>query len=229
MKLPKKHQNGSRPPARVLMVEDQPLIRHGLRNLLETQPDIQICAEAGDYQQAFAAMSAHRPDLVTVEIMLDHTCGLQWVKQARSRFPQVPLLVISFQDEVLYAERALRAGALGFVDKQEPLAGVLQAVRTVLRGNLYVSERVATKIAAKLAGRRRRNALIMDVLTDRELQIFELIGSGYGTREIVKELSINISTVDTYRARIKKKLRLPTASVLRREAIAWKHGQEALR
>lgn len=225
--MTKKLKHNGFKKARVLIVEDQPLTRNGLRMLLENQPGIQVCSEAGDYQQALTAIADAKPHLVTVEVMLNRACGLEWIKEVRLRFPKVRLLVISGHDEVLYAERVLRAGALGYVHKQEALAGVVEAVQTVLRGDIYVSEPVAAKIAAKMAGRHDRATSILDVLTDRELQIFGLLGEGLGPIQIGEQLGINKSTVETYRDRIKKKLRFQNAAAMRQQAILWKRSQEA--
>ncbi|HTL73028.1 MAG TPA: response regulator transcription factor [bacterium] len=227
---PKKlKRNGVRQRARVLIVEDQPVTRHGLRRLLERQPGIRVCGEAGNYERALAAIARSNPALVTVEIQLNHASGLDLIKEVRLRFPPVRLLVISQQDEVLYAERALRAGALGYIHKRESLARVVKAVQTVLRGGIYVSEEIASKLASKLVGRRQRATPIMDVLTDRELRVFGLVGEGFGPIRIAEQLQINKSTVETYRARIKQKLRFHSADELRREAILWAHREEALR
>lgn len=223
------NHNGFHKRARVLIVEDQPVTRHGLRRLLERQPGIHVCGEAGNYERALAAIARSRPDLVTVEIQLNHASGLDLIKEVRRRFPQVRLLVISQQDEVLYAERALRAGALGYVHKRENLAGVVNAVETALRGDIYVSKQTAARIAAKIAGRRQRTTRIADVLTDRELRVFGLVGQGLGPIRIAEQLKINKSTVETYRARIKQKLRFHDADELRREAILWTHNGAAIR
>lgn len=222
-----KHKNGFHQPARVLIVEDQPVTRHGLRRLLERQPGIQVCGEAGTYERAMAAIARSHPDLVTVEIQLNHASGLDLIKEVRLRFPQVRLLVFSQQDELLYAERALRAGALGYVHKRESLASLVKAVATVLRGEIYVSAPIAARLAAKLVGRRQRTTRILDVLTDRELRVFNLVGEGLGPIRIAEQLQINKSTVETYRARIKQKLRIHDADELRREAILWTHSEGA--
>jgi DNA-binding NarL/FixJ family response regulator len=223
-----KHSHARR-RARVLLVDDQPVTRHGLRRLLEHRPGMQVCGEAGNYGRALAAIAKARPDLVTVDIQLDHASGLDLIKEVRLRYPQIRLLVISQQDDVLYAERALRAGAMGYVHKRAGLASLVSAVAAALRGNIYVSKQLAAKLAAKLAGRRRRTNCIPEVLTDQELRVFGLVGEGLGPIRIAEELHINKNTVESYRARIKKKLRLQNADELRREAILWSHSEEAVK
>lgn len=210
--------------ARILIVDDQPLARLGLRTLLASQPGIRVCGEAGDCQRALRAIAKKNPALVTVEIMVKGSSGLELIKEIRLRFPKVKLLVVSSQDAVLYAERALRAGALAFVHKHEALAQVGRAVKAALCGDIYVSKPITARLASRMAGRPYPAATIADILTDRELQIFGMIGEGHGPNKIGAQLSINKSTVETYRNRIKKKLRFHNAAQMRQEAIMWKHG-----
>lgn len=227
MTVKKSKTNGLRKPARILIVDDEPLTRLGLRKILARNRGIRVCGEAGDYQQALAAVAKASPDLVTLEILLNNSSGLDLIKQVRRRSPKVSLLVISSQDDVLYAERALRAGALGYVHKQASPADVAQAIRTVLRGQVYVSAPITAKLASKIAGRLNDTSTIMEILTDRELQIFGMFGEGIGPSEMGAQLNINKTTVETYRHRIKKKLRFATAAELRQEAIVWNRGQGA--
>lgn len=220
-------KSGFKKNARILIVDDQPLMRHGLGELLGGQPGLRVCGAVGDWQQALAAIAKTAPHLVTVEVLIKNFSGLELIKEIHRRFPRVLILVVSNQDGILYAERALRAGALGFVHKQEPLANIVKAVRTVLRQKVYVSEPITSKLAAKIVGRPHRSTTIVDRLTDRELQIFGLTGDGLGPNQIGARLNINKSTVETYRARIKKKLRFANATEMRQEAIAWKYSRGA--
>lgn len=210
-------------PAQVLILDDQPVFCCGLRMMLADLPDLEVCGEFGDYQQAMAAMRGCPPDLVTIEISLRRSSGLDFIKEVRRRFPKVLLLVITVQSEAHYAEQALRSGASGFINKHESLVSILRAIKIVLRGGIYVSEKIASRIVSTIAGRRDESASVTNLLAERELQVFELIGEGLGPNQIGQKLKINKSTVETYRGRIRKKLRIKNAGELRKKAIQWNH------
>jgi DNA-binding NarL/FixJ family response regulator len=211
----------------VLLVDDHPLVRQALRGAIEREVDLVVCGEAEDSEGAFKAIEASKPDLAIVDLGLRNSNGLELIKDIRSRHPQMFTLVLSMQDESLYAERAVRAGASGYISKQEAATKVMQAVRTVLGGQIYWSEKVAAQVASKVA-RPARGATSRwpeECLSERELQIFELIGVGASTSQISASLHIDVSTVETYRRRIKEKLDLKDAGELRQSAIRWNLGK----
>jgi DNA-binding NarL/FixJ family response regulator len=212
---------------KVLIVDDQPLTCFALRKILESRPEFVICGEAFNGEEAIQAMQSDLPDLMIVDLMLGDSSGLKLVEEIRSQYPQIIFLIISIHDEAMYAESALRAGASGYVHKLERPSGMLQAVLTVLRGEVYVTEAIAVNLLSKIAGHPERSGGIAEVLTARELQVFELAGEGLGPNEIGERLKINKNTVETYRARIKKKLRFSDAAEMRKEAISWKHSPRA--
>jgi len=211
---------------RVLVVDDHPLVRQGLRDSIAREPDLFICAEAEDCQGALAAAASSKPDLVIVDLGLRDSSGLELIKELRQRYPNLRTLVFSMYDEALYAEEAVRAGACGYVSKQALTAKLVEAIRLVLKGEIYRSERAAALVASKLT----RSALggsqePADCLSKRELQVFELLGIGSATSEIAADLHVQASTVESYRARIKRKLRLKDASELLQLAIRWNLGR----
>lgn len=212
------------PPAvrRILLLDDHPLLRKGLSALINQEPDLMVVGEAEDGQQALRALAENRFDLAIVDISLPGVDGIEVLKSLKERFPELPTLVVSMHDESLFAERALRAGARGFVMKQEAVESILTAIRRVLAGQIYVSERIATRMLKKLVdGDARPSARTLDVLTDRELTIFRLIGQGYGTRQIAEQLHLSAKTVESHRAHIKEKLDLASGTELVRYACLW--------
>lgn len=215
--------------ARILLVDDHPLIRERLAEVLEREPDLEVCGEAEDRHEALDIISLSRPDLVIVDLTLKSSHGLDLIKDLRVRCPELPVLVVSMHDESLHAERALRAGARGYITKQEATRKILLAVRTVLAGDVYLSERLATRIAFMALSRpTARPGLPIARLTDREFRVFELIGQGRSTRQIAASLNLDVSTIETYRARIKDKLDLHNASELLQHAIRWTQGGESV-
>ncbi|MBI5385770.1 MAG: response regulator transcription factor [Verrucomicrobia bacterium] len=215
------------PPAarrRVLIVDAHPVFRDGLRAWLERQPDLECCGEAHDTASALAAMAAHRPHLVTVELRLKAEDGLELVKSIRTQSPQTLVLVVAQQEELIYGDRTLRAGAQGYVSKDRPGAEILAAIRAILNGEIHVSQRLAAVMLRKLwrgvpAGESDR------VLSERETQVFQLLGSGYGSREIARRLRLSIKTVDNHRDHIKTKLHLKDATSLIHAATRWVEGR----
>lgn len=207
---------------RVVIVDDHPLMREGIAEVLRREPDLEICGEADDRAQALSVIKSSNPDLVIVDLALKNSHGMELIKDLVALCPQVRTLVVSMHDEFVNAERAIRAGASGYITKQEATTKILQAVRCVLAGEIYLSERAALQIATKAAGRARSGSgLTVDGLTDRELQVFELVGRGWSTRQIARQLKLDVSTIETYRARIKEKLNLRDSLELLQTAIRW--------
>lgn len=221
-------RNRSAKQSRILLVDDHPLVRERLAEVIQREPDLAVCAEAEERHQALAAIEATHPDLAVIDLTLKHSHGLDLIKDVRARHPQLAMLVVSMHDESLQAERVIRAGARGYITKQEATRKILLAIRTVLGGDIYLSEKMTTHLANKAIGRSGSASLPMDQLTDRELRVFELIGRGHGTRQIASELRVDMSTVETYRARIKEKLHLKDANDLRQAAIHWTRSTGAI-
>jgi len=210
---------------KVFLVDDHPLVREWLTQLIKRESDLQVCGEAEDAKGALAAIQESRPDIAIIDISLKSTHGLELVKSLQSCEPQIPILILSMHDESLYAERVLRAGAMGYITKQEATKKILIAIRQVLNGEIYVSEKMAARMVNKLVlGRRDQKSFSIDRLTDRELEVFQSIGRGLGTRRIAEELHLGIKTVESYRARIKEKLKLQDSTQLLQHAIQWVHS-----
>jgi DNA-binding NarL/FixJ family response regulator len=213
---------------KVLLVDDHPLVREGLVNLISQQADLQICGEAGNEPQALELIRTVRPDVAIVDISLETGSGIELIKSIKAMFPAVTVLVLSMHDELLYAERALRAGARGYVMKREAAKKVIEAIRCVLAGQLYVSDKIAALMAEKFVeGRQATTASPIEQLSNRELEVFQLLGLGHNTRQIADHLHVGFKTVQAYCARIKEKLKLANATELLREAIRWQESQQA--
>lgn len=206
---------------KVFLVDDHPLVREHLSALLGREPDLTVCGEAEDGPSALAQIPKAVPDLVIMDITLRNSHGLELLKDLRALCPSLPILVLSMHDESLYAERVVRAGALGYINKQEASRNILSAVRKVLAGEVYVSERMAGLLMKKMVGAPNVPATALEELSDRELEIFQMIGQGIGTRRIAEDLKIGIKTVESYRARIKEKLGLADGDELLQHAIEW--------
>jgi DNA-binding NarL/FixJ family response regulator len=207
---------------RLLLVDDHPVTREGLAGLLNQYSDFEVCGQASTAPEGLAAAARLKPDLVLVDISLGGTSGLELVKDLAIRHPTLPSLVLSTFDEQLYAERALRAGARGYVMKHEPTQQVIAAIRLVLRGGRYLSEQMGSRLFDKLSGRPAAPRVSeVDQLSDRELEVFELIGEGCTTAQIAAGLHLSVSTVETHRAHIKEKLKLENATELVRRAVEW--------
>jgi len=214
--------------ARILVVDDHPLLREGVTQLINRQSDLVVCGEADAVSSASTAVETLQPDLVLLDLRLGCGDALELIKSLKARFPRLWILVLSQHDEALYAERALRAGASGYVMKQEAAEEVLTAIRMVLAGELYVSRKTAVLVLRKLLKREsseRHDGL--ESLTDRELQVFQLLGAGLKSRQIADELRLSIKTVETYRENIKHKLGLQNAAELIRNAVSWVQGRPA--
>jgi DNA-binding NarL/FixJ family response regulator len=211
---------------RIFLVEDHPVTREGFAQLINYQADLVVCGQAGTAAKAMAGVDSLAPDLVIVDISLAESSGLELIKDLQSRHPSRPTLVLSTHDESLYGERALRAGAKGYVMKQAPTSEVMAAIRAVLAGELYLSEGLRTKMVHKhIQSRRAPRASGIESLSDRELEVFDLLGRGYPTARIAATLHLSVSTIETHRAHIKEKLKLEHATELVRHAVEWVHRQ----
>ena len=206
---------------RIFLVDDHPLVREWLTQLIDQQPDLTVCGEAGNAAEAVAALGTARADLAIVDLSLEDSTGLDLIKSLQRLTPAVPVLVLSMHDESLYAERVFRAGARGYVNKRESAQRIVEAVRRVLDGKLYVSEKAAEILAAQTVRGRAHGEPAIDRLSDRELEVFEKLGQGIGTRQIAEDFSVSIKTVQAYCARIKEKLNVGSATELLREAVRW--------
>jgi DNA-binding NarL/FixJ family response regulator len=210
------------PQTRILIVDDHPLVRESLTTLIQQQPEFVVCGEASTQDEAMAAIEATSPNLAIVDISLSRGSGLDLVKNAKARYPDLAIIVLSMHDESIYAERVVRAGARGYVMKKESTRKVIDAIRHVMNGEFYLSPDIMNSLAKKfVSGRPPTSALSVDDLSDRELEVFRLLGQGYETREIASSLDVSIKTIQTYCARIKEKLRIRTGTELLREAIQW--------
>jgi len=215
--------------ARVFVVDDHPIVRQGLSQLINREPDLMVCGEAEDARTALDAIIPSKPDILIVDVSLEGPDGIDLLKTIRSRDAKLPVLMLSMHDESLYAERALRAGANGYIMKQEATDRVLIAIRQILAGEVYVSERMAQKMVHQFIGRSgvaRRSAI--EELTDRELEVFRLIGQGHGTRQIAEELHLSVKTVESYYAHIKEKLSLKNSREMVQHAVQWVTSQSAV-
>ena len=208
--------------ARVLVVDDHPIVRQGLVQLLNCESDFLVCAEAGDARKAMAAIAEAKPDLGIVDISLQGTNGIELIKNIVAQWPDFPILVLSMHDESLYAERALRAGAKGYLMKQEAPEKLTEALRGILNGQIYVSEKLSNKMMHRaIGGKNLENASPVANLSDRESEVLQLIGQGHGTRQIADDLNLSVKTIESHRAHIKEKLNLKTAPEMVRFAVQW--------
>ena len=207
---------------RIFIVDDHPIVRKGLAQLINQEEDLVICGEADNAETALEALKKVKPDLAIVDISLRGIDGFELTKLIRARFDNIPVLVISMHDESLFAERALRVGARGYIMKQEAIEKMMEAIRKVLRGELYVSERVSANIVKRFVdGKAEGVSSSEELLSDREMEVFQLIGQGFGTRQIADQLHVSVKTVETYRANIKEKLNLKNATELMKHAVHW--------
>jgi len=211
----------------IFVVDDHPLLRQGLALLINQQHDLEVCGEAEEAQAAMHAIAQRKPDILIVDISLNGPDGLDLLKNIRALYPDLPVLILSMHDEAIYAERALRARANGYIMKQEATEKVLVAVRRILHGDVYVSDRMASKMLQQYTGGAPSAIQSrISALSDRELEVFCLIGEGRGTREIAEELHLSIKTVETYQAHIKEKLSLRSGRELIQHAIQWKINEK---
>ncbi|MEP6672707.1 MAG: response regulator transcription factor [Chthoniobacter sp.] len=211
---------------RVMIVDDHPLVRERLAQIFNHEPDMEVCGEAEDAKQAMETIRLEAPDLVIVDITLKNSSGLDLIKSIKLHAPTLPILVLSMHEESLYAERVLRSGANGYITKHQQPAEVLTAVRRVLAGDVYVSDKMASEFLRSISSGVKSAPHSVDRLTDRELEVLELIGRGRTTREIATKLELGVATIDTYRARIKEKMNFNNAAELLHFAIRWVQDRE---
>ena len=210
---------------RVVIIDDHPVVRQGLSLLLQ-QENLDVCGEAEDREQALQVIKETNPDLALVDISLKDTNGLELVKDLKALHEDIKILVLSMHDEQLYAERALRAGAGGYIMKQEAPEKLIEALQKVINGEMYVSEVVNSKMMQKfIDGNYQPVVSQLELLSDRELEVFQLIGEGLSTRQIASNLNLSIKTIETYRQHIKRKLSLANATELVHHAIQWVQSQ----
>ncbi len=217
--------SGGKSPAqsRIFIVDDHAMFREGLRQLIDREPDFSVCGDAADAVEAMRDIGELKPDLVIVDISLAGTSGIDLIKAIKEQHEDLPVLVVSMHEETLYAERALRAGAMGYVMKQEPAKTVKAAIRKVLGGNMHLSEKMATSMLARFmhGDQPGQPASPIETLSDRELEVFRMLGQGKGIRQIAEDLSLTIATINSFRTRIKEKLNLKTSTEVMLHAIQW--------
>jgi len=207
---------------RIFIVDDHAMFREGLRQLIEHDPDLTVCGDAPDAATATEGIRESNPDVVIVDITLADSSGLDLVKSLRNDYEDLPVLIVSMHEESLYAERALRAGAMGYVMKNEPAKTVTAAIRSVLRGEMYLSRKMSSSVISKfMRGETDKPTSPLEILSDRELEVFRMLGQGKGTRQIAQDLGLTIPTIQSFRNRIKEKLHLKTAPELVLHAINW--------
>jgi len=207
---------------KILIVDDHPVLRRGMAALIDAEPDLVVCAEAANCPAALEAIRENAPDLVIVDLALGDDDGLVLIKEMKSQHSKIPALVLSMHDEALYAERCLRAGARGYVTKQQLDDTVLVAIRCLLDGETYMSDALRARLAAKFAGGQTlETSSPLVALSDRQLQVFRLIGQGQTTRQIAEALNLSVKTIESHRESIKQKLTLETSAELARRATQW--------
>ncbi|HEX3485889.1 MAG TPA: response regulator transcription factor [Micropepsaceae bacterium] len=212
--------------AKILLVDDHPLVREWLASLIEKNLDLTVCGEAEDAPTALRAIAEIHPDLAIIDLSLGVGSGIDLIRSIRSSFPDVAMIVLSMHDERVYAERTIRAGARGYVMKRETTKKIIDAIREVLRGNLYLSKEMTDLFVEKFMSSDSQDiGLPIAQLSDRELEVFKLIGQGYEINEIAKALNVNRKTIHTYCTRIRDKLKLNSSAELLREALRWTEAQ----
>jgi DNA-binding NarL/FixJ family response regulator len=208
--------------SRIYIVDDHAMFREGLRQLIEREPSLAVCGDASNFTEGMAGIRATQPDVVIVDISLSGASGLDLIKEIKAESADLPVLVVSMHDESLYAERALRAGAMGYVMKHEPAKTVRAAIRKVLGGDLYLSEKMSAGMLNRLMrGEAQRPKSPIETLSDRELEVFRMLGQGKSSRQIAEELSLTIATINSFRNRIKEKLQLKNSTELLLHAAQW--------
>jgi DNA-binding NarL/FixJ family response regulator len=214
---------------KILIVDDHPITRQGLRMLIDQQPDFVVCGEADNAAQAMDLAARLKPDVAIVDITLRTANGIELTKNLKAHTPELLILIVSMHDEELFAERALRAGAKGYIMKHEASDRVTNALRTLLKGDIYVSERVQSRMLSRMV-KQRTGELVSPVesLSDREMEVFQLLGNGYATRQIAERLNLSVKTIDSYREHLKLKLNLESGADLVRYAIQWVKAQDTV-
>ena len=207
---------------RIFIVDDHAMFRDGLRRLIDLEPDLTVCGDAPDAAAGLRAMRESAPDLAIVDISLDTTSGIDLIKAIKRDYEDLPVLVVSMHSESLYGDRALRAGAMGYVMKSEPATTVIAAIRKVLGGNVHMSEKMATLVVSKLVkGETGQIPSPLEALSDRELEVFRMLGQGKGTREIAQEMNVALPTVSSFKNRIKEKLKFKNSTEMILFSLQW--------
>jgi DNA-binding NarL/FixJ family response regulator len=213
--------------SRILIVDDHPIVREGIETILNHEQDLEVCGQAEDAFGALSAIAERQPDIALVDISLKRSDGIELTKMIKAQYPELSVIVLSVHDESVYAERVLLAGAKGYLMKEVAAEHIVKAVRTVLRGEIYVSDAIAKKFMHIIAGDKAGIAkTAIEHLSDRELETFRLIGEGYSVSKIAGQLHLSVKTVETYRSRIKEKLGLDDASQLLQYSIHWARSQD---
>jgi DNA-binding NarL/FixJ family response regulator len=226
MTLKKKQDKTNEKKTQVLIVDDHPVIRDGLVTIINHERDLNVCGQAEDAYIALKAVAELKPDIVVTDISLKSSDGIELTKNIKARCPRLPVIVFSVHDESLYAERALLAGAKAYLMKDEVSENIIKAIRTVLNGEIYVSDAISKKFLHKIAGDKAGTAKTpIESLSDREFEIFRLIGEGLKASQMAEQLHLSIKTIETHRSRIKEKLNLPNASELLQYSIKWAKSQ----
>ena len=212
---------------RLLLVDDHPLVRFGLTRLIEDEPDLEICGETGRISEALELARSMLPDLVVIDLSLADGNGLDLVKRLRAHYDDIRILVCSMHDESLFAQRSITAGARGYINKQEATTHIIDAIRHVLSGKVWLSQQMTERLLQGMVeGQSEPKVATIDKLSDRELEVFALIGRGMGPTQIAEQLHLSVKTIETHREKIKKKLNLRSGSELSRWAIQWTLDQE---
>ena len=227
MALKKKQDKTNEKKTQVLVVDDHPVIRNGLTTIINHEQGMNVCGEAEDAHQALKAVTELKPDIVVADISLKNSDGLELTKNIKARHPRLPVVILSVHDEFIYAERALLAGAKAYLMKDSLSENIVKAVRAVLKGEIFVSDTISKKFLHKIAGDKAGTAKTpIENLSDREFEVFRLIGEGLKASQIAKQLHLSTKTIETYRLRLKEKLNLADAAELLRYSIKWAKSQD---
>ena len=227
MALKKEQGKNGEKKTQVLIVDDHPVVRDGLTTIINHEQDLNVCGQADDAYQALKAVTELKPDVVVVDISLKNSDGIELTKSIKARHPKLSIIVFSVHDESLYAERALLAGAKAYLMKDAVSENIVKAIRTVLSGEIYVSNTISKKFLHRIVGDKTGTTKTsIEKLTDREFEVFRLIGEGYKASQIAKQLHLSTKTIETYRSRIKEKLNLPNAAELLQYSIKWAKSQD---
>jgi DNA-binding NarL/FixJ family response regulator len=218
----RKRTENKKSKSKVLIVDDHPIVRQGLAQLINQESDFVVCGDAGDIPQALQAIEESKPDVIIVDISLGHTSGIRLIEDLSHNFPELSILALSMHDESIYAERCLKAGAKGYIMKQEPPEKVVSALRKILEGDIYISDKLGTKLLHKFVTKRAdTSGSPVELLSNRELEVFQLVGQGLKTRKIAEELNLSVKTVETYIDHIKKKMNFDDSRDLFLHAVQW--------
>ncbi len=211
---------------RVLVVDDHPAIREAIADIIADKMGMELVGQASNADEAFQLVQKMQPDVAVIDISLEDAHGLDLVQNIRAQYPHVQVVVFSMYDESVYAERAIRAGASGYLMKSEPTQSVVEAIRSVMQGEVYLSRRMASRMLSKIAtGRSSSPGFAIDQLTDREMAVCQMLGEGFSVQEITQRLNLSRKTVETYRRRVKEKLDFESVAELLQYAVQWRYGQ----